>query len=148
MKIQSLILLATTLVSLQASAWFVDRVSCKQNNDSNDPSKTTYTSITNLTITNGTYSGTYATKTEINPRHILWGLDIIKIYDGMNLEGGQITLADGTTMNSRAEIRFKPFTDKAYGPDYATVAIYTIAPGQSSWSAFESFNDCYVSVSH
>lgn len=95
------------------------------------------------------FKGGFANKAKVNPRSVWIGIfDIIEIYDGMNLDGGQITFANGTVADTKAEIRFLPYTDKAYGPDYANVVIWTKSPGSQNWNTLMSLDQCYVSVYH
>jgi hypothetical protein len=167
MKLKIIAAVATTLFSMKSSAWYIDTISCKKNNDPGDANKVTYTSIRGTALSQGTYlkdkeggsstpvsdpyslTGTYASSTKLNSRTVWVGVFyFVEMYDGLNLESGKIMTASGKVYDSRIEIRFKPFTDFAYGPDFAGVDIYTRASAGDGWSNFESFKDCFVSVYH
>lgn len=170
MKSPAIVLLATMLLSMTASAsWFVSSVSCRQTPDLATPNQVIYTSFKNdgQTISHGLYevdnrgtvttplpyagafTGGFEAKTKVNPRDYWAGIfDVIQIYDGLILEGGHITLNDGTLLESRAEIRFVPYSDKAYGPDYASIGVWKRPFGSANWGDPTWIDNCYVSVYH
>lgn len=151
------------------AGWSSGGVSCPNSNYPNETNKVTYYSISFLDysakqatyeISSGTNppqifedqylrNGTYATATKINSRTVWVGLfDWIQIYDGMIFEDGNWGPVNGTTQNSRVEVHFLPYNDKAYGPDYAEVTVYVFDEASSSWQINLTYHKCHVSLSH
>lgn len=167
MKLQITALVVAMLTSMSSDAnWYVDGVSClKGRNDGTG--KAEFVSVHGTTLEkyavlqstdgnlpkrvqdSGDFSASYGTLTKINPRSVWTGLfDWTPIYDGMNLENGVLRPTNQDMMQSRTEIRFKPFTDVAYGPDYASVSIYAKKPSDTNWTLQMAFPDCWVAVYH
>ncbi len=163
------VIISTIFSSAAFAGWSSGGVSCSKSNYPNEANKTTYFSISFLDYRaqQATYdlssgsnpqqifedeflqNGTFATATKINPRTIWVGLfDWIQIYDGMIFESGSWGPVNGATLNSRAEVHFLPYNDKAYGPDYADVTLYIFNSSSSSWQVYITYHKCHVSLSH
>ncbi len=163
------VVFATVISTSAFAGWSSGGVSCSKSNYPNDLNKTTYYSISFLDnrAKQGTYdvssgsnppqifedqylqNGVYVTATKINPRTVWVGLfDWIQIYDGMIFENGNWGPVHGSAANSRAEVRFLPYSDKAYGPDYADVTVYIFDHASSSWQLNTMYHLCHVILSH